>query len=182
MFNHIFLLILLFLSTTSLSFAQSLHDFKYTDIEGKEVSFADYKGKVLLLVNTASECGYTYQYEGLEKLYAQYKDKGLVVIAFPSNQFGGQEPGIEKEIQKFCKLKYGVTFPLARKIDVNGTQTTDFYKYLKSTKLSGMDGDIKWNFEKILVDQNGIPVARFRSKVAPDADELTVKIKSLLKL
>lgn len=159
--------------------AASLHDYKFTDIDGKERSFAEFKGKVLLLVNTASECGFTGQYEGLENLYKKYNEKGLEVIGFPSNQFGGQEPGTETDIKKFCKLRYGVSFTMGKKIDVNGENAADFYNYLKGIKVSDIDGNIKWNFEKFLINKQGVPVARFRSWNGPSNSTLIKNIQDL---
>ncbi len=146
------------------------------NIEGKDVNLADYQGKVVLVVNVASKCGYTKQYTNLQAVYEKYKDKGLVVLGFPCNQFGGQEPGSEEEIQKFCSSKYSVTFPLFSKVDVNGGGTSDFYKALKASK----PGDIKWNFEKFLINKKGEVVNRFGSAAKPDAGELLAAIEAEL--
>ena len=147
----------------------SVYDFSATTIDGKPRKLADYKGKVLLVVNTASKCGFTPQYKGLEALYKKYKDKGLVVLGFPSNQFGAQEPGPESEIAEFCEMNYGVTFPLFSKVDVNGDAAHPLFKYLTSTKkgLLGSEG-IKWNFTKFLVDKKGEVVERYAPTTKPE--------------
>ncbi|MBQ3742884.1 MAG: glutathione peroxidase [Bacteroidales bacterium] len=179
----------------------TIYSFKATSNAGEEVNFADYKGKVLLIVNTASKCGFTPQYDGLEALYQQYKDRGLVVVGFPCDQFGHQEPGTNDEIAEFCRVNYGVTFPLMDKSDVNGENANEIFKWLYAEKpfagfgdsetgkfmdgmLSRMDPDyaanpnIKWNFTKFLVDRKGHVVARFEPTVAPA--ELAGQIESLL--
>ena len=146
---------------------QNIYDFKVTTIDGKETSLADYKGKAMLIVNVASECGFTKQYAGLQELYEKYKDQGLAVLGFPYNQFGGQEPGEEEQIKKFCESKFGVTFPLFSKIDVNGDDTHPLYKYLKSQKNGMINSAIKWNFTKFLIDKNGKVVERFAPQTEP---------------
>jgi glutathione peroxidase len=146
--------------------------------DGSEKSLADYKGKVLLLVNTASECGFTPQYQGLEELYERYKERGFEVLAFPANNFGSQEPGTDAQIKSFCSTKYHVTFPLFAKSDVKGPGINPLYKFL--TAEAGFDGDITWNFNKFLVDRQGKVVARFDSKVTPLSKELTSKVEELL--
>jgi len=146
------------------------------NIDGKEVNLADYQGKVILVVNVASKCGYTPQYKGMEAIYEKYKDKGFVVLGFPCNQFGGQEPGSEEDIQKFCSSKYNVTFPMFSKIDVNGNGTSAFYKTLKAKS----PGDIKWNFEKFLINKKGEVVSRYSSKIKPEGPELTAAIEAEL--
>lgn len=132
------------------------------DMNGAQNSLSVYKGKTLLIVNVASKCGFTPQYTDLEKIYLEYKDQGLEILAFPCNQFGSQEPGSEEEIKNFCSLNYAVTFPLFKKIDVNGVHTAPIFQYLKES-LPGILGSkaIKWNFTKFLVDKNGIPLARY---------------------
>jgi len=149
---------------------------KVPAIDGKEVDLSQYKGKVILFVNVASECGYTAQYRGLQKLYADNKDAGLVIIGVPSNEFGGQEPGKDAEIAKFCDLNYKVTFPLLAKTKVNGADATPIYRYL-TAKANGHAGEVKWNFEKFLVGRDGKIVGRFKSDVEPDSAELTKAIK-----
>lgn len=147
---------------------QSIHAFKVKSIDGKTIHFADYKGKKILVVNVASQCGYTRQYEGLQKLYVTYKDK-LVVVGFPANNFGQQEPGSNEEIQEFCKARFGVTFPLAAKSDVIGENTNEVYKWLCNKSQNGvLDATIKWNFNKFLLDENGKLLAYFPSKTEPD--------------
>jgi glutathione peroxidase len=154
-------------------------NFTMKSIDGKDVKLADYQGKVILVVNVASRCGYTPQYKGLEALYEKYKDQGLVVLGFPCNQFGGQEPGNESQIQEFCSSKYQVTFPMFAKIDVNGEGASPFYKTLKSK--APTSEDIKWNFEKFLIAKDGKVVGRYKSKVAPDAKELVSTLEAELK-
>ncbi len=156
----------------------NFYDLKSVDIHGKEVPLSMYKGKPILVVNVASKCGYTPQYEGLEKVYKSYKDKGLVVIGFPSNDFGAQEPGSEKEIVEFCKLNYGVSFDLMKKVKVLGTDKDKVYQFL--TENAPEKGDVKWNFEKFLVDKNGNIRSRFPSSVKPESDELKKAIESVL--
>ena len=148
----------------------TLYDFTVDDIGGKPVNLDRYKGKVLLVVNTASKCGFTPQYKGLEALYRKYKDKGLEVLGFPCNQFGAQEPGSEAEIEQFCEINYGVTFPMFAKVDVNGKNTAPVYEYLKAAKpgLLGSEA-IKWNFTKFLVDRGGKVVARFAPNDTPES-------------
>lgn len=179
----------------------SIYEYGYTSIENNEVNMSEYEGKVLLIVNTASKCGFTPQYEGLEKLYKEYGDKGLVVIGFPCNQFMEQEPGSEEEISEFCSVRYGVTFPLAQKSDVRDESAIPLYKYLTSQK--GFDGpgkgvkakamasmlkkrykdgytddQIKWNFTKFLVDRQGNVVARYEPTVEPK--DISADIEALL--
>jgi glutathione peroxidase len=153
-----------------------LYDFSVSDIGGKPVSLGRYKGKVLLIVNTASECGFTPQYKGLEALYEKLHDRGFEVLGFPCNQFGAQEPGSEAEIATFCERNYGVTFPLFAKIDVNGDATAPLYRYLKKEKpgLLGSEA-IKWNFTKFLVDRNGRVVARYAPNDTPESIERDVE-------
>lgn len=157
----------------------SVYDFTVKTIRGKEQSLADYKGKVLLIVNTASKCGFTPQYKELQELYEQYRDRGFVVLGFPCNQFGHQEPGTEEEIEQFCQVNYGVTFPMFAKVDVNGENAHPLFQYLKE-KASDVLGTkvIKWNFTKFLVDRNGNVVARFASQTRPS--ELKSEIEKLL--
>jgi glutathione peroxidase len=146
----------------------TVYDFSAKTIDGKNRKLADYKGKVLLIVNTASHCGFTPQYKGLEELHKKYGRQGLVVLGFPCNQFGAQEPGAESEIAAFCELNYGVTFPLFAKIDVNGDNAHPLYKYLTSAApgLLGSES-IKWNFTKFLVDKKGNVLKRFAPNTAP---------------
>lgn len=159
--------------------AAPIYSFKAPRLNGQEQSLADYQGKVMLVVNTASKCGFTPQYEGLEKVYQQYKDKGLVVLGFPCNQFGAQEPGGKEEIQEFCQLNYGVSFPMFDKIDVNGHNTHPLYEYLKkqATGVLGSES-IKWNFTKFLVNRDGKVVDRFAPTTKPE--DMARDIEALL--
>jgi len=153
----------------------SIYDFNVKTIDGKEISMSQYKGKVLLIVNVASKCGFTNQYEGLEKLFAKYKDKDFMVLGFPSNQFGGQEPGTNEEIKQFCSLTYEVKFDMFSKVDVNGENQAPIYKFLKEQK-AGILGteDIKWNFTKFLVDKNGKVIDRYGSATSPSSIEADI--------
>jgi glutathione peroxidase len=147
----------------------TIYDFSTTSLEGKPVSFKDFQGKVMLIVNTASQCGMNPQYQGLQSLYDQYLDRGLVVFGFPCNQFGAQEPGSASDIQSFCQTRYGVTFPMSEKIEVNGGNAHPLYKYLVEAKpgLLGLK-DIKWNFTKFLVDKQGNVVKRYAPTDTPE--------------
>ena len=147
----------------------TIYDFKALSNKGAEVDFADFKGKVLLIVNTASKCGFTPQYDGLEALYKKYKDRGLVVIGFPCDQFAHQEPGSDAEIAEFCRLNHGVTFPLMSKINVNGENAHPIYKYLKSAAKGTFGDAIKWNFTKFLISRDGSKVERFAPTTKPEA-------------
>ena len=159
----------------------TLHDFSAKTIDGKSQSLKDYAGKVALVVNVASQCGLTPQYAGLEELYANFKDKGLVVLGFPCNQFGGQEPGTENEIKTFCETKFGVTFPLFAKIDVNGAGRDPLYAFLTSENTApDGPGDIRWNFAKFLVDRQGKVVARFPPTTAPASEEIVSALEQQL--
>ncbi len=151
------------------------------DIDGKDVDLAQYRGKVVLIVNVASRCGYTKQYAGLEKLYEAHKDAGLVLIGFPANNFGGQEPGTDAEIKQFCTGTYHVSFPMMSKISVKGDDKAPVYKFLTGKETAGeFAGEIGWNFNKFLLDKSGKIIARFESKVAPDSKELTDAIEKAL--
>ena len=155
---------------------QSIYDFKVKTIEGKETTLEAYKAKVILIVNVASKCGYTAQYEGLESLYKKYKEQGLVVLGFPCNQFASQEPESEAEIQNFCRVNFGVTFPMFAKIKVNGEQTHPLYRYLKSQQTGFLGTEaIKWNFTKFLVDKEGKVVERFGSSTKPKSLEEVIE-------
>ena len=156
----------------------SLYDFSAKNLAGKDVSLGDYRGQVLLIVNTASKCGFTPQYAGLEKLYEELHPKGLTVLGFPCNQFGAQEPGSATEIEQFCQVNYGVSFPMFAKIDVNGPHTHPLYQYLKREKPGLLSGRIKWNFTKFLVDRAGKVVARFAPTTKPEG--LKPRIAQLL--
>ncbi|CAG9610364.1 glutathione peroxidase [Pseudoneobacillus rhizosphaerae] len=146
----------------------SVYPFKVTTIKGEEVSLENYKGKVLLAVNTASECGLTPQYAELQKIYDQYKENGFFVLGFPCNQFGGQEPGSEEKISEFCSLNYGVSFPLFAKVDVNGENAHPLFQYLKEeSPRQSESSDIEWNFAKFLINRNGQVVGRYAPSVSP---------------
>lgn len=151
------------------------YDYKVKNISGEDVSMSDYKGKVVLIVNTASKCGFTKQYEGLEELYEKYKDQGFVILGFPCNQFGSQEPGSNEEIKNFCTSTFSVTFPMMSKIDVNGDDADPLYKFLKKEKGGILGDDIKWNFTKFLIDREGNVVDRFASQKTPKALEKEVE-------
>lgn len=147
---------------------ESFYQFTAQSLQGKTISMETYKGKTLLIVNTASKCGLTPQFEGLEKLYREYKDKGLVILGFPCNQFANQEPGDEKSISEGCLINYGVTFPMFSKIEVNGENAHPIYKYLKKESGGIFGSKIKWNFTKFLVDAGGTPVKRFSPTTKPE--------------
>lgn len=167
--------LILLVSSLAVQASEGFYALKYVSIQGQEKSMDAYKGKVLLLVNTASECGYTSQYEGLEKLFKKYESKGLTVIGFPSPSFD-QELKSDKEVAKFCKFKYGVTFPLSKRISVKGQDIDPVFDYL--TKNGAEKGPVEWNFEKFLINRKGEVVGRYRSKVTPE--ELASKIEAQL--
>jgi glutathione peroxidase len=167
-----------FLAGCSMSLAASLHDFTLTGIDGKPMALSQFKGSVVLLVNTASECGFTGQYDGLEKLWETYKDKGLVIVGVPSNDFGGQEPGKAEEIATFCKLNYGVTFPLADKAVVKGKEAIPVYVW--AGKQAGMLGSPKWNFHKYLFGRDGQFIDWFSSPTEPMNKKLTETVEKAL--
>ncbi len=159
----------------------TLHDIAVERITGETVKLGDYKGKVLLLVNTASKCGFTGQYEGLQALFEKYEDKGLVVMGFPSNDFLRQEPGSNEEIQAFCRINYGVTFPMFAKLKVKGADAHPLYRFLTSKETNPeYAGKISWNFNKFLVDRQGRIVGRFGSRTAPDDKDLVAAVESAL--
>ena len=166
---------------TVLSAASGLYSFTLNSIEGKPAPLADYKGKVALLVNVASQCGYTPQYAPLESVYEKYKDQGFVILGFPANNFGAQEPGSNEEIKTFCNRKYNVTFPMYAKISVKGADQAPLYSYLTTQTPPGISGEIKWNFTKFLVDKNGNVVKRFEPAVTPDSKEVVSAIEAELK-
>ena len=156
----------------------SVYDYKVINNKGEEVSLEQYKGKVLLIVNTATGCGFTPQYEGLEKIYQEYKDKGFEILDFPCNQFGSQAPGSDEEIHEFCTLKYNTTFPRFKKINVNGVDESPLYTYLKSQKGGLFTPNIKWNFTKFLVNREGAVVGRYAPTETPE--QLKEDIEKLL--
>jgi glutathione peroxidase len=174
----LFALFILFQSVPAMPAEQTAYDFSFAGIDGKPMPLAQFKGKALLVVNTASECGYTGQYEGLEALSKKYESKGLVVVGVPSNQFGGQEPGTAKEIATFCKLNYGVTFPLADKTDVKGSGAHPFYQWAGGK--AGMIGRPKWNFHKYLIGRDGQFIDWFSTQTAPDSPKIAGAIEAAL--
>jgi glutathione peroxidase len=161
--------------------ASSVHDFTMTSIDGEKTPLSTYKGNVVLMVNVASKCGYTPQYTGLQALYEKYKDKGFVILGFPANNFGAQEPGTDAEIKTFCATKYSVTFPMSSKVSVKGDDTTPLYQYLTKDANPAVAGEVKWNFTKFLVDKNGKVVGRFEPAVTPESPEMSAAIEKLLK-
>jgi glutathione peroxidase len=171
----------LLILATSLFAGSGLYTFSLNSIDGKPAPLADYKGRVLLLVNVASQCGYTPQYSALEAIYEKYKDHGFVILGFPANNFGAQEPGTNQEIKTFCTRKYSVTFPMYSKISVKGADQAPLYGYLTKETGAGIAGDIQWNFTKFLVDREGKVVQRFEPAVTPDSKEMTAAIEKYLK-
>ncbi|MFH0736889.1 MAG: glutathione peroxidase [bacterium] len=158
----------------------TINDIKVKDTSGNEVALSSYNGKVLLIVNVASKCGYTKQYKGLQELYLKYKDKGFEILAFPCNDFGGQEPGTNKEIKEFCDINFNVTFKLFDKLKVLGSEKAPLYELLTNNN-NTEKGDIKWNFEKFLISKTGEIIARYPSKVEPLSDELVKSLEEELK-
>ncbi|MFN2453802.1 MAG: glutathione peroxidase [Pyrinomonadaceae bacterium] len=191
--NFIGVGILMMLSTAALFFveakdsidrkekAKQVYDFTLKDVSGKEVKLEQYRGKVVMIVNVASRCGYTPQYDGLQKIYERYKDRGFVVLGFPANNFGGQEPGTNAEIKDFCRLNYGVKFPIFSKISVKGEDKHPLYKYLTEKETDpDFAGEIKWNFNKFLIGKEGKVLARFDSKDEPESTQVTKAIEQAL--
>ncbi len=176
--KNIILTVLLSLSVASIANAENIYSYKVNDIEGKEVDLSEFKGKALLIVNTASKCGYTRQYQPLQELYAKYKDQGLVVVGFPANNFNGQEPGSNEEIKSFCKLNFNVGFPMMSKISVAGEDMHPLYQFLTSNPDFG--GPISWNFNKFLISKEGAVLARFDSGTDPLSAELITKVEEAL--
>ena len=184
------LLLILLLSLSYINITQSsetmsakdktLYDYIVEDIDGNEMPLEKYKGKVILIVNVASKCGYTPQYEGLQKVYEEYNEDGLVVLGVPANNFMGQEPGTEEDIKQFCTLNYGVTFPMTSKVSVRGDDQAPLFTFLTGQPNQDFEGGIRWNFEKFLIDKKGILQRRFRSGVEPDSKELMGAIEALL--
>lgn len=172
-------LALFLIMTAHLNADSSIYEIPLVDIDGNSTTLESYRGKVLLVVNVASKCGFTNQYEGLEDLYDKYKESGLVVLGFPCNQFGWQEPGSEAEIKEFCSLTYGVTFPMYSKIKVNGSDRHPLYTELAGDE-SPFPGRISWNFNKFLVDKDGQVLGRFGSRTKPDSDKLIAEIEKAL--
>lgn len=176
-----FLGLVILLMSASLFAAGSIYDFTLNSIDGKPMPLADFKGKVILVVNVASRCGFTPQYSALESIYEKYKDQGFVILGFPANNFGSQEPGTNAEIKKFCSAKYNVTFPMYAKVSVKGDDQTPLYKYLTESANPTVAGEIKWNFTKFLVDRNGRVVQRFEPETTPDSMQVTSAIEKALK-
>ncbi|HEY7098022.1 MAG TPA: glutathione peroxidase [Terriglobales bacterium] len=164
----------------TLSPTSNIYSFSLPSIDGTPMPLAEFKGKVVLMVNVASQCGYTPQYKGLETLYEKYKDQGFVILGFPANNFGAQEPGTNEEIKSFCSLTYNVTFPMYAKVSVKGDDQTPLYKYLTTEADPTHSGDIKWNFTKFLVDRHGNVVQRFDTKVKPEDPQVVAAIEKLL--
>jgi glutathione peroxidase len=181
--RKLILILMLCVACASLSAEpKSIYDFTMRSIDGQQTSLKTYHGKVVLLVNVASRCGFTPQYAGLEALYEKYKDRGLVIVGIPANNFAQQEPGTDDEIKKFCSSKYNVTFPMMSKVSVLGDDKTPLYVFLTGKDTDPrFAGDIKWNFTKFLFDRNGNPVARFEPNVTPDSPQVTAAIESALK-
>ncbi|MGA3087267.1 MAG: glutathione peroxidase [Terriglobales bacterium] len=169
------------LTVGSVFAAASIYNFVLNSIDGKPLPLADYKGKVVLVVNVASQCGYTPQYSALESIFEKYRDQGFVVLGFPANNFGAQEPGTNEEIKTFCTRKYSVTFPIYAKISVKGPDQAPLYNYLTEQTGPSIRGDIKWNFTKFLVDRDGNVVQRFEPAVTPDSKEVIAAIEKQLK-
>lgn len=167
------------LSTTQ-NTVSSLFDYKVKTIEGKDITLEAYKGNVILIVNVASKCGYTPQYEGLQDLYEKYGKEGLTILGFPANNFNNQEPGSNEEIKQFCTLEYGVDFPMFSKVSVKGENQAPIFNYLTSQPNPDFEGEIKWNFEKFLIDREGNLKRRFRSSVKPESEEIIEAIKTEL--
>jgi glutathione peroxidase len=173
---------LLGMAVGAMAFAASnVYDFTLNSIDGAATPLSSFKGKVVLLVNVASKCGYTPQYAGLEKLYEAYKDKGFVIVGVPANNFGAQEPGTNEEIKTFCSRTYNVTFPMMSKVSVKGSDKTPLYQYLTDASTNPKtSGEIKWNFTKFLIDKNGNIAARFESAVTPDSADMAKAIEQAL--
>ena len=178
--KRLFVLLAL-LGTTLMAAEKTVYDFTLTSIDGQPTPLASFKGKVVLLVNVASRCGYTPQYTGLEALYEKYKDQGFVIVGIPANNFGGQEPGTNQEIKTFCTAKYNVTFPMMAKVSVKGADITPLYAFLTDKSANpGTGGEIGWNFTKFLVGPDGKVIERFDSKVEPGSKEVTSAIEKAL--
>lgn len=171
---------ILLIMAAALFAGSGVYSFTLNSIDGKPAPLAAYKGKVVLLVNVASQCGYTPQYSALEAIYEKYKDQGFVILGFPANNFGAQEPGTNEEIKTFCTRKYSVSFPMYSKISVKGGDQAPLYSYLTKETGAGIAGEIQWNFTKFLVDRNGTVIERFEPAVTPDSREVTTAIEAQL--
>ena len=174
------LLALMMVINTHSERTDSVYQYELNSIDGENISLNTFQGDVLLIVNTASECGFTRQYEGLQSIFEKYEDKGFKVLGFPANNFGGQEPGTDEEIATFCAINFGVSFPLFSRISVKGDDQHPLFEMLTTIENPDFTGDIGWNFEKFLIDREGNLVRRFKSNVEPDSEELTGAIESLL--
>lgn len=178
--RRIFLALLL-VGTVAMAGEKSIYDFTMNSIDGESTPLSKFQGKVVLVVNVASRCGFTPQYSALEKVYEKYKDRGFVIVGFPANNFGGQEPGTDQEIKTFCSTKYSVTFPMMAKVSVKGDDKTPLYQFLTDKASNpSTGGEIQWNFTKFLIGPDGRPVARFEPKVTPDDPQLTTAIEKEL--
>lgn len=162
-----------------MNYMSNFYDFEAENIKGDLIKMSNYKGNLILVVNTASHCGFTKQYAGLEKLYKSHKDKGLIILAFPCNQFAGQEPGDAAEIMSFCKLNYDISFPIFSKIKVNGKEAHPLFNYLKSELPDILGGRIKWNFTKFLINRSGLPLKRFAPTDTPEIIEEYINANNL---
>lgn len=169
-----------FMMFTDTERTDNIYQYELNSIDGEKVSLDEFSGEVILVVNTASECGYTRQYEGLQKIFDTYSDQGFKVLGFPANNFGGQEPGSDEEIATFCQLNFGVSFPLFSRISVKGDDQHPLFDYLTNLENPDFTGDISWNFEKFLIDRNGNLVRRFKSNVEPESETLLSAIQELL--
>lgn len=174
------LLSLMMVINTHSERTDNVYQYEINSIDGENISLSTYEGDVLLIVNTASECGFTPQYEGLQEIFEKYEDQGFTVLGFPANNFGGQEPGSEEEIAVFCEVNFGVSFPLFSKVSVKGDDQHPLFEMLTTTENPDFTGEIGWNFEKFLIDREGNLIRRFRSKVEPESEEVTGAIESLL--
>lgn len=178
-----FLLCMLFCAATLMAADKTVYDFTLNTIDGQPAPLGSYKGKVVLLVNVASRCGYTPQYTALEAVYEKYKDRGFVIIGIPANNFGSQEPGTNEEIKTFCKSKYSVTFPMMSKVSVKGGDTTPLYQFLTDKSANPQTGgEIQWNFTKFLIGPDGRVTTRFEPAVTPDSPEVTAAIEKALNM
>jgi len=174
-------LMLLLLPALTLAASKSVYDFTLNSIDGQPSPLSSFKGKVVMLVNVASKCGYTPQYSALESTYEKYKDRGLVIVGIPANNFGAQEPGTNEEIKTFCSRKYNVTFPMMAKVSVKGSDQTPLYQFLTDKTLNPTTGgEIKWNFTKFIFDRDGNAIARFEPEVTPDSPQVTAAIEKAL--
>lgn len=175
----VFMIFCIAAATAAYTAPKTVYDFTVKDISGKDVPLKSYAGKVIMIVNVASKCGLTPQYDDLEKLYGQYGEKGFVVLGFPANNFANQEPGTDEEIQQFCRLTYGVTFPMFAKISVRGDDQHELYRFLTGSA-GDFGGDIKWNFTKFLIGKDGSVINRFEPKTKPNAPEVITAIENAL--